>query len=434
MASPGFNNAGSDSSTAANTATLSTANTSSSFTPPSGSLIIVKVATDSTGAIVNTPTGGGLVFTQQAFESVTGHGTAVIYSAPVAASPGLMDVVVTMGGSASWHSMSVEIYTNATLSAIPQRITGNGTGLPQSTIQLAGYGSFLVWLAIDTSGKSPVGATFLGANSSPILSVDKSSTLNYVVYYMLDLPPVSPVPYSFGITSPSSQTYCIAALELLPNNISNAILIQNASNYSSGGGTSLVAVFSSNSTVGDLIVLFVLYQNSSATIASIADTQGNLYSQISGPTDDTSYTGGTVRSYVYYAVAKASSANSITVTLSTTITGFFEIDSLVYRNVNTYDASSITAGTSASPSSGSITTTGQADLLIGYIITANPTPTLGTGSTFVGTTSGSVATFLDVQTSSSGSYALNFGANAGSSWTVGVLAFYNNTATSWLSA
>ena len=77
--------------------------------------------------------------------------------------------------------------------------------------------------------------------------------------------------------------------------------------------------YSASQTVGDLNVVVVGWNDSTATITNVVDSSGNVYARAIGPTS----VSGSLSQSIYYArniVAAAAGANTVTVTFSTAAT------------------------------------------------------------------------------------------------------------------
>jgi hypothetical protein len=134
-------------------------------------------------------------------------------------------------------------------------------------------------------------------------------------------------------------------------------------------------------TAGNLNVVVVSWWDTTGTVSSVTDTSGNTYTLVAGPIRGTGLT-----HYIYYAknIASASAGgNSVTVTLSASKQ--LSVGILEYTGLSTTSpldqATSSTAYT-ASPNSGSVTTTAAHELILGIITSSSNgylRPTTGSG-------------------------------------------------------
>ena len=136
-------------------------------------------------------------------------------------------------------------------------------------------------------------------------------------------------------------------------------------------------------TAGNLNVVVVGWNDSTATVSSLTDTAGNVYTRAVGPT----VISGVESQSIYYAkniAASAAGANVLTVTFSGAA-AFPDIRVLEYGGadpVNPVDVTAATSGNSSSSTSGLATTTNANDLLFGATLAQSATN--GPGSGFTG--------------------------------------------------
>jgi glucose/arabinose dehydrogenase len=122
--------------------------------------------------------------------------------------------------------------------------------------------------------------------------------------------------------------------------------------------------FSSANTAGNLIVAYVLWNNTGSV--SLSDSRGNGYASAVART-----TWGTSSSWsaqVFYAKNVAGGSNTVTATFATAVSSFGIIYIHEYAGidkVNPLDVSKVAVGTASAMSSGSVTTTNANDLLLG---------------------------------------------------------------------
>jgi hypothetical protein len=121
------------------------------------------------------------------------------------------------------------------------------------------------------------------------------------------------------------------------------------------------AAFGSNVTKGDLLIVCGNAYNGSATSSTPSDSQGNVYTLIGSQFAPTQFS-GTATGYMWYAVAKATGANTVSVTFNANA---YALSILEYSGANTLDQSSVILGDGTlSLASNPITTTQANELLI----------------------------------------------------------------------
>src|SRR4051794_27941733 len=145
--------------------------------------------------------------------------------------------------------------------------------------------------------------------------------------------------------------------------------------------TSVTVTYTSAQTAGNLNVVVVGWNNSTATVNTVTDSKGNAYALAVGPTVLT----GFLSQSVYYAKNIASAtAGSNTVTVQFAgAAAFPDIRILEYSGadlVNPVDVTAGASGNSTSSNSGSATTTTATDLIFGAGTTT--THYTGAGSGF----------------------------------------------------
>src|SRR5258708_17883565 len=145
-------------------------------------------------------------------------------------------------------------------------------------------------------------------------------------------------------------------------------LVQHTSN-DAGTTTSSTLAFNANNTAGNWIAVCIRAGSSSSQVFTVSDSNGNTYRQAVqfGQTVAKNTLG------IFYSENIKGGANTITV--SDTVSGILRFAILEYSGVatsNSLDVIAAAQGTSASPSSGNVTTTVSGDLLLGTILTFNP--------------------------------------------------------------
>ena len=133
---------------------------------------------------------------------------------------------------------------------------------------------------------------------------------------------------------------------------------------------------------GDLNVIVVGWNDSTAVVNTVTDTSGNTYTLALGPT----VLKGSLSQSIYYAkniLANAAGSNIITITFSVAA-AYPDIRILEYSGVdskNPVDVTAAKSGNSKTSRSGSVTTTNAKDLLFAANIVGTFTGNAGTGFT-----------------------------------------------------
>jgi len=144
--------------------------------------------------------------------------------------------------------------------------------------------------------------------------------------------------------------------------------------------TTVKVTYTAAQVTGDLNVVAVGWNDSTATVSTVTDTTGNVYTRAVGPTAIS----GVESQSIYCAkniAAAGAGANSVTVTFSTAA-AYPDIRILEYSGAdpnNPVDVTAAASGSSATSSSGAVTTTNSTDLLFGANMVQTSTTGPGTG-------------------------------------------------------
>ena len=139
--------------------------------------------------------------------------------------------------------------------------------------------------------------------------------------------------------------------------------------------------FTSAQTAGNLNVVVVGWNDTTATVSSVTDSKGNVYTRAVGPT----VRSGQLSQAIYYAKnIQAAAANTNTVTVQFSVAAnYADIRILEYNGLdasNPVDVTAAATGTTATSSSGAVTTANGNDLIFGANTVS--TSTRGPGSGF----------------------------------------------------
>jgi nitrogen fixation protein FixH len=153
--------------------------------------------------------------------------------------------------------------------------------------------------------------------------------------------------------------------------------IQGAYDTPQSPQTKVSVPFPAAQTAGGLNVVVVGWNDGTATVSTVTDKSGNIYTRAVGPTVQSGFGSQSI----YYAkniVAAAAGANSVTVTFSSAA-AYPDIRILEYKGADPnapVDVTAASSGNSVTSGSGSVTTTNATDLIFG----ANLVQTTTTGS------------------------------------------------------
>jgi len=180
--------------------------------------------------------------------------------------------------------------------------------------------------------------------------------------------------------------------------------------------------FSAAQTAGDLDVVVVGWNDSTATVKTVVDSKGNTYYLAVGPTIQT----GTASQAIYYAkniAAATAGANTVTVTFSTAA-NYADIRILEYSGAdpsNPVDIAAASYGNSQT-STASATTTNPTDLIFGANLVGSVTTAPGSGFTQrLFTPDGDIAE--DRMVTATGSYSATASLDKVEPWIMQMVAF-----------
>lgn len=188
--------------------------------------------------------------------------------------------------------------------------------------------------------------------------------------------------------------------------------------------TTVNVTFTAAQKAGDLNVLVVGWNDSTAKVTGIVDKSGNQYLLAVGPTVQS----GVASQSIYYAkniAAAGAGANTVTVTFSTAA-AYPDIRILEYSGLdpnNPVDVTAASSGNSSTSSTGSVTTTSASDLIFGANLVQNLTTGAGKGFTrrLLTSPDGDIAEDRTVTTT--GSYSATAPLNNRGQWIMQMVAF-----------
>ncbi len=173
-----------------------------------------------------------------------------------------------------------------------------------------------------------------------------------------------------------------------PNGLSGSLA--NGFTYVSGSAISFVQVaaatpqsptatvsvsYSSSEKAGDMNVVVVGWNDTTASVQSVKDSVGNTYKLAVGPTKGTA-----LEQSIYYAASILGGSNTVTVTFNQAAT-YPDVRVLEYSGVASLDVTAGASGNSSSASSGSATTKNANELIFGANMVATQTSGAGSGFT-----------------------------------------------------
>lgn len=423
--------------TSAATSVVVVSSTSITAKTPSGSSGMVTVTVTNPGALSGSLTNG---YTYVVIPTVTGvspnvgpasGGTAVTITGTNFAN----GATVTFGTSAATNVMvvnatSITASAPAGTGAVTVTVTVNGqSGSLANAFTYAGTPTITSVSPNSGSSNGGTAVTITGTNfvSGAAVTFGTASATNVAVLSGTSITATTPAGSSGAVTvtvtnpGPQSGGLASAFTYVVPTTIT---YVQG--NYAVPHSTtsSVPVTFTAAQTFGDLNVVVVSQHDTTSTVSSVTDTSGNTYTLAIGPTVASGYG----QQSIYYAksiAAAGAGANTVTVAFASAATTA-DIRILEYSGAdpnNPVDATAGATGTSASSSSGSVTTSNATDLLFG----ANrvQTTTTGPGSGFtqrlLTSPNGDIAE--DELVTSTGSYSATAPLSSSGSWIMQMVAF-----------
>jgi trimeric autotransporter adhesin len=343
----------------------------------------VTVAAGATTATFNATASAGITINQNATVTATlGSSSQTATIALVA--PGLVSALACSPSSLSPSGVSK---CTVTLSS------GAPTGGSSVTLK-----SNNTLLSVPASVTVAAGATAASFNATAAATFTSSQTAT--------------VTASLGSSSKTATITGVTVTSAVPK------FIQEKDNQVTSGKTSS-ATFSSSTTAGNLIVVYLIWDNTGT--AAVSDSIGNTYAAAIG---STLWSNNQSKVQTFYAINRSSGANTVTATFATAITSYGIIYADEYSGVaqtTPVDVTAAAAGASGSLNSGTVNTTNSADLLFAGGASGNTVTAPGAGytarSTFVGNMT------EDEVVSAKGSYSATASNSSGAAWAMQLVAF-----------
>src|SRR5579862_2441638 len=199
--------------------------------------------------------------------------------------------------------------------------------------------------------------------------------------------------------------------------------VQGSSATPQSPQTAVSVGFDAAQVFGDLNIVVVGWNDTTANVSSVVDSSGNTYTLAIGPTT----VSGTLSQSIYYAkgiTSAAAGANTVTVTF-TQAAIYPDIRILEYAGLsasNPVDVTTASTGSNSVSSSGAVNTTNAADLIFGANIVTGLTTGPGSGFTNRILTSPDGDIAEDETVATPGSYAATAPLLSGS-WIMQMVAF-----------
>jgi hypothetical protein len=245
--------------------------TSTSFTPVTGDIIVVKCVGEDSGITFNTPAGGGWTYTSQVSDTTASHVSSRIWTAPVTAGGTPQTVAETpTWGTFSNATMTVELWRGAQLAVTPATCDTRGSGAPSATLATTAANSVVSWASGDWASVNGSGRAYNTTSATPAEDGYTFSAGNYTAYSAYQSA-ASAGTQTLGLTAPGGQTYTLAGVELQSSGSAGlSYRAAPAAAQSAGAVTSIAIARQAGTVAGDLILIFLQGDGGLMNPASLA--------------------------------------------------------------------------------------------------------------------------------------------------------------------
>jgi len=378
-----------------------------------------SIALSATGA----PSGATVSFNPSTIPA-PGSGTSTMTITVGASTPaGSYPITVKGSGGGIQESTTVTLTVTSsatfTMSASPTSLTISQGNHGTSTITTTALDGFNSSIVLSASGM-PSGTTVSFNPTSIPAPGSGTSTMTVTVGAST---PTGTYPITVTGNGGGVQQNAVVSLTVTANSGAITYVQGNYATPQSPESTVSV-VYTAAQTAGDLNVVVVGWNDSTATVSSVHDSKGNVYTLAVGPTIQS----GLATQSIYYAkniVAAAAGSNTVTVTFSAAATSA-DIRIVEYSGAdhnNPVDVTAAGSGNSSSSSSGSATTTNPTDLIFGANLVQTLTTGPGSGFTnrMITQPDGDIAE--DETVTSAGGYSATAPVSPSGSWIMQMVAF-----------
>ena len=338
-------------------------------------------------------------------------------------SAGTYPITVTATGGGLQQNATVTLTVTAapafTLSASPTSVTVAPGSQGTSTITTSVSGGFNNAIALSASG-APSGTTVSFNPASMAAPGTGSSTMTIAVgsSTVAGTYPITVTGNGGGVQQNATVTLTV---QTAPTTIS---FVQGNYATPQATETAVTVPYTSPQIAGDLNVVVVGWNDTTATVGAVTDKSGNVYSLAVGPTTYPGY----LSQSIYYArniVAAGAGANTVTVTFATAA-AYPDIRILEYSGANLTSPVDVTAagtGSSTTSSTSTATTVNATDLILGADMVETSTKGPGSGFTQRLLTSPDGDIAEDEMVTTAGSYSASAALSSSGPWVMQMVAF-----------
>ena len=335
--------------------------------------------------------------------AVTSMGTYSATASLHLSAPWVTQMVTFRGQSATTPTFAVSGISPSSGTAsggTAVKITGTGF-LPGATVTFGGIAGTNV--AVPDSGTITVTTPSHAAGTVNVVvtnSIAQSATLTNA--------------YTYAAAPPPSG-----------GGVGTIRFVQVKSATPQGASSSVAVTYSAAQTAGNLNVVEVGWNDTTSSVSSVTDSNGNSYALAVGPTRGTG-----LSQSIYYAKNIVGGSNTVTVTFSKAA-AIVDLRALEYSGLDTgnpLDATAGASGTGTSGNSGAATTSSANELIVGAGMTLGAFTKAGTGFTSSIITSPDADIAEDLITTATGSYSATAPTSTSTSWVMQMAAFQGGAA------
>ncbi|MGB8885100.1 MAG: hypothetical protein WCC87_00150, partial [Candidatus Korobacteraceae bacterium] len=369
------------------------------------------------------PSGTTVTFNPTSIPAPGSGSSTMTITVGLATPAGTYPIIVTGNGGGTQQTTTVTLTVTAppnfTMSASPAALSIAQGNQGTSTITTAISGGFNSSISLSASGM-PTGTT---VSFNPATIPAPGSGTSTMTITVGSATPVGTYPLAVSGNGGGVQQNAVVSLTVTAS--SSTITYVQANYATPQSPQSTVSVpFTAAQLAGDLNVIAIGWNDSTASVSSVQDTKGNVYTLAVGPTIQS----GLASQSIYYAkniVAAPAGANTVTVTFTSAAVSP-DIRTLEYSGAdpsNPVDVTAASSGNSASSSSGSATTTNPTDLIFGANLVQTVTSGPGNGFTerLLTAPDGDIAE--DEMVTSTGSYSATAPVSPSGPWIMQMVAF-----------
>ena len=361
------------------------------------------------------PSGGASITLSSNAAALTVPATVTVAAGSATATFGATSGTISSNQTAT---VTATYNTSATASitlTAPATVTGvspnSGSTAGGTTVTITGT-SFAAGATVTFGGTAASGVVVV--NSTTITAATPAGTAGAV---------------TVTVMNPGAQSGSLAAgfTYVVPTSTTITYVQGNFATPQTASTTVSIA-FTAAQVAGDLNVIAVGWNDSKAVVSAVTDSKGNKYALAVGPTVQSGY----ATQSIYYAkniAAAVAGANTVTVTFASAATAP-DIRILEYSGAdpsNPVDVTVATTGSSATSSSGAVTTTNANDLLFGanLVQTSTTAPCSGFTKRLLTTPDGDIAE--DEMVKTAGSYTATAPVSPSGDWIMQMVAFRTPT-------